>query len=186
MNILSKHSASAANFAFNGCGEVSQESIRAPRENGAAEVLSQTKIKENKESSVTNTCSQPLKSGCTWRHEENVFSQFTDKPTAAAADKATRLFLKRHHELPENTRNESPIQLLLRKAGAPVGRTSKISSDVDIAPYFTQSSVTAGRRWSCHCSCTSNVLNATRCSKAQLDHLFRQSVHMKQDPVKAR
>lgn len=132
MCILNKHSPSAANFAFNGCGEVFQQFIRALRVNGAAEALSKTKIKENKESFGTNTrLFLQVKSDCAGRHEENVLSHFTDKPAVTAANKGTRLFLKRDHKLSENTLNESPIQLLLRQDGDPGGRSKKISLDVD-------------------------------------------------------
>lgn len=72
-----------------------------------------------------------MKSDCAGRHEENVLSHFTDKPAVTAANKGTRLFLKRDHKLSENTLNESPIQLLLRQDGDPGGRSTKISSDVD-------------------------------------------------------
>lgn len=132
MRILNKHSASAANFAFNGCGKVFHQFIRALRVNGGAGALSKAKIEENKESS--GMCTRhflQVKSDCAGRHKESVLAHFTDKPAVAAANKGTRLFLKRDHEPSENTLNESPIQLLLRKNGAPGGGRTKISTDVD-------------------------------------------------------
>lgn len=115
MRTLNKHSASAANFAFNGCGKVFRQFIRAPRVNGAAGCARQKqKIKENKESSgmITRHFLQ-VKSGLRGKARGKRLIAFHRQASSGCGEQRDSSVFE--NEPSENTLNESPIQLLLRK-----------------------------------------------------------------------